>query len=68
MEKNDFYNKGVINVSGVEFKMSPYHVLFPIPQAAISSNSKGVINQNYGYDGYVKNVPALTSIDPKDDK
>jgi len=28
-------------------------VLFPIPQAAISSKSKGVINQNFGYDGYL---------------
>jgi hypothetical protein len=48
--------------------MSPYHVLFPIPQAAISSNSKGVINQNFGYDGYASNVQPLTAIDPKDDK
>lgn len=67
MEKNDFYNKGVKNVSGVEFKMSPYHVLWPVPQVAISSNSKGVINQNYGYDGFEKNVPPLTEIDPLDD-
>ena len=68
MEKNDFYNKGVKNVSGVEFKMSPYHVLFPIPQAAISSNSRGVINQNFGYDGYTLNVPPLATIDAIDDK
>jgi hypothetical protein len=67
MEKNDFYNKGVINVSGVEFKMSPYHVLFPVPQTAISSNSQGVINQNFGYDGFAKNMPPLAKIDAKDD-
>lgn len=67
MEKNDFYNKGVVNISGVEYKMSPFHVLWCIPQTAISSNTKGAINQNYGYDGYENNVPPLTVIDPEDD-
>ena len=67
MEKNNFYNKGVVNVSSTEYKISPYHVLWPIPQQAISANSKGVINQNYGYDGYANNVPPLTVIDPEDD-
>lgn len=66
-DKNNFYNKGVINVSGVEFKMSPYHVLFPVPQEAISSNSLGVINQNFGYDGYENNKPPLTIIPQEDD-
>jgi hypothetical protein len=47
--------------------MSPFHVLWPIPQAAISSNTKGRLNQNYGYDGYALNVPALTSIPAEDD-
>lgn len=67
MEKNDFYNKGVVNISGNEYTMSPYHVLWCIPQDAISANTKGVINQNFGYDGYQNNVPPLTSIDPVDD-
>jgi len=67
MEKNDFYNKGVVNISGVEYKMSPYHVLWCIPQDAISSNTLGVINQNFGYDGYANNVPPLTQIEPEDD-
>jgi hypothetical protein len=67
MEKNDFYNKGVVNISGVEYKISPYHVLWCIPQAAISANTEGVINQNYGYDGYELRVPPLEVIDPEDD-
>lgn len=67
MEKNDFYNKGVVNISGVEYKMSPYHVLWCIPQDAISSNTKGVINQNFGYDGYESNQPPLETIAAEDD-
>lgn len=62
MEKTDFYNKGVITNHGDEYTMSPYHVLWPIPQAAINNNVQGVINQNEGYDGFEKNVAPLTSI------
>ena len=65
-EKSNIYNKGVVNISGVEYKMSPFHVLWPIPQAAISANTKGVINQNYGYDGYENNIPPLEAINPED--
>ncbi|MEO5997854.1 MAG: RagB/SusD family nutrient uptake outer membrane protein [Chitinophagaceae bacterium] len=64
---NDFYNKGVINISGVEYKISPYHILWPIPQQAISANVQGTINQNFGYDGYGRNKPPLTAIAPEDD-
>ncbi|MEJ7830045.1 MAG: RagB/SusD family nutrient uptake outer membrane protein [Segetibacter sp.] len=67
MKYNDFYNKGVVNISGVEYKISPYHILWPIPQQAISANVKGVINQNYGYDGYGTNKTPLTAIAPEDD-
>ncbi len=66
-EKNDFYNKGVVAINGVEFKMSPHHILWPIQQIAISANTKGVINQNYGYDGYENNVPPLESIPAAED-
>jgi len=57
-----FYNKGVKTPFGNEYKMSPYHVLWPIPQNSINSNTMGVINQNKGYPGYEKNVPPLTEI------
>ena len=43
-----FYNKGVKTISNVEFTMSPYHVLWPIPASTINSNTKGHINQNKG--------------------
>jgi hypothetical protein len=62
MEKSNFYNKNVITRHGDEYKISPYHVLWPIPQSAIDGNSKGIINQNKGYAGYERNIPPLTEI------
>jgi hypothetical protein len=67
MENNGFYNTGVRANNGQEYTMSPYHVLWPVPQAAISSNTQGQLNQNFGYDGYSNNVPPLTSIPAEDD-
>ena len=68
MSSTDFYNKGVKANNGQEYTMSPYHVLWPVPQAAITSNTKGKLNQNFGYDGFQNNVPALTTIPAEDDK
>ncbi|WP_336516351.1 RagB/SusD family nutrient uptake outer membrane protein [Pollutibacter soli] len=67
IEKNNFYRLGIVANNGQQYTISPYHVLFPVPQASISANTQGVINQNFGYDGYGRNVPPLTSIDPEDD-
>ncbi|QNL51035.1 RagB/SusD family nutrient uptake outer membrane protein [Olivibacter sp. SDN3] len=63
MEKTDFYNKGVRTNYGNEFRMSPYHVLWPVPASTINGNTQGVINQNKGYAGYERNVPPLESIE-----
>lgn len=60
--KNGFYNKGVRTVFGIEYTISPYHVLWPIPQNAINANTMGRINQNKGYSGYELNEPPLTEI------
>ncbi len=62
MEKNDFYNKGVKTRHADEYTMSPYHVLWPIPQSAIDGNTQARINQNKGYAGYEKNVLPLAEI------
>jgi hypothetical protein len=62
MEKSDFYNKGVKTRHADEYTMSPYHVLWPIPQSAIDGNTQARINQNKGYSGAEKNVPPLTEI------
>ena len=63
MESTDFYNKGVKTISNVEFTMSPYHVLWPIPASTINSNTKGHINQNKGYAGSENNIPPLETIE-----
>ncbi|MEM9142468.1 MAG: RagB/SusD family nutrient uptake outer membrane protein, partial [Bacteroidota bacterium] len=63
MEVTDFYNvPGLRTVFGVQFTMSPYHVLWPVPAGAINANTQGRINQNEGYPGFENNIPPLTSI------
>jgi len=62
LEKNIFYRRNFITIHQDMFKISPYHVLWPIPQAAIDGNSDGRINQNIGYTGAEKNVPPLEKI------
>jgi len=61
MEKNDFYkNPAVITNSGNHFTISPYHVLWPIPQNNIDLNIGAHLNQNLGYAGSANNIPATT--------
>ncbi|WP_121809590.1 RagB/SusD family nutrient uptake outer membrane protein [Mucilaginibacter kameinonensis] len=65
MEKNDFYkNPNVVTNSGNHFTISPYHVLWPIPQSEIDLNVNGHINQSKGYAGAETNIPALDKIVP----
>lgn len=59
MMHTDFYNKGVKTNHGDEYTLSPYHVLWPVPQYAIDANTQAHINQNIGYTGAGKNIPAL---------
>lgn len=66
-ERNDFYNKHVVALNGVEFTMSAKHVLWPIATTALKANTGGVINQNFGYEGYENNVPPLTAIPASED-
>jgi hypothetical protein len=62
MEKNDFYKNQVPTIQGVNYKIAPYHVLWPVPASAQRFNTEGRINQNKGYSGYEQNVPALDKI------
>ena len=62
LEKNIFYKKNFVTIHQDVFRISPYHVLWPIPQSAILGNSDGRINQNIGYTGAELNVPALDKI------
>ncbi len=62
LEKNDFYRKNILTVHSDMYKMSPYHVLWPVPQDAINANTNGRINQNLGYTGSELNVAPLDKI------
>lgn len=62
MRYNNTYEKK-IQLLGNTASMSPFHVLWPIPSLVITANTKGVINQNIGYDGANKNIAPLTKID-----
>jgi starch-binding outer membrane protein, SusD/RagB family len=67
IEKNTFYNTEFIAVfQAWEFKISPYHVFWPIPQSTIDANAAGRINQNKGYFGAERNIPPKTEISEND--
>jgi hypothetical protein len=56
MEKNNFFASQYFYSTNA-FIMKPYHVLWPVPLTAITSNTQGRINQNIGYFGAEDNVP-----------
>lgn len=58
MAHNNFYNKGVKIPNG-EYRMSVHHLLWPVPENAIKTNTGGIINQNIGYPGAENNVEPL---------
>lgn len=60
---NNFYNKGIKTRSGLEYKMEPHHMFWPIPQTSIDANREGRINQNKGYAGYEHNVPPFDNLE-----
>ena len=62
LEKNIFYKNNFVTIHQDVFRISQYHVLWPIPQSAILGNTDGRINQNKGYSGAELNVPALDKI------
>lgn len=58
MTHNNFFREK-INHNGINtYTIKPYHILWPVPENAIVSNSRGRINQNIGYPGAEKNIPA----------
>lgn len=48
MEKNNFFAEQYFYSTNA-FVMKPYHVLWPVPLTAITSNTQGRIDQNVGY-------------------
>jgi len=51
-----------IEMLGNVANIGPFHVLWPIPSTVITANTKGIINQNKGYDGAARNIPPLEEI------
>jgi hypothetical protein len=62
LEKNVFYRTNFVTIHLDVFRISQFHVLWPVPQSAISANPDGRINQNKGYTGADLNVPPLDVI------
>lgn len=61
---NNFYNKGV-KTKYYTYTLSNHHVLWPIPENAITANTGGVINQNPGYIKIQPNIdPIKVSVEP----
>ncbi|MCB0688289.1 MAG: RagB/SusD family nutrient uptake outer membrane protein, partial [Saprospiraceae bacterium] len=50
-------------VIGQSPHIEPHHVLWPIDDRLINSNTQGTINQNIGYAGAQNNKPPLETID-----
>ena len=61
MDKNIFYQTNYVYGNN-PYKISPFHVLWPVPADVIDSNQGGRINQNIGYIGFENNVPPLLTI------
>lgn len=65
MAKNNFYRTH-LKWGENECRISPHHVLWPVPAEVINTNTLGIINQNIGYPGAEKNQPPLTEITDND--
>jgi len=67
MKDNLFYTETVV-VKNNTSSIAPFHVLWPIPDAVITANTMGVINQNIGYVGAENNVVPKETISDSDDE
>ena len=61
MSRNKHYQLG--QIAAYIFKIQPYNALWPIDINVITANTKGVINQNEGYEGSQNNIPPLETIE-----
>lgn len=48
------YNRGgvISNTRTLNYKINKCNLYWPIPNSAITANNKGVLSQNFGYNGY----------------
>lgn len=65
MAKNVFYSAH-LKWGENECRISPFHVLWPVPADVINTNTLGIVNQNEGYPGTENNQPPLTEISGND--
>ena len=49
-----------INVNIIGVVSIKHNIFWPVPNSAITANKKGVLRQNYGYDGYDASVAMWT--------
>jgi hypothetical protein len=59
---NCFYRENILHETNI-YKMSPFHVYWPINADEISGNALGIINQNLGYPGDDKRVEPIHTIE-----
>ncbi|WP_106827913.1 RagB/SusD family nutrient uptake outer membrane protein [Parabacteroides pacaensis] len=59
---NNYYNKGIFTLHHDEYKIAKHNIFWPVTQSNIDPNLYGRINQNYGYAGYEKNEPPISSL------
>lgn len=54
-----YYNKGVVSTGGKEmnYRIDKHNLLWAVPHSAIVGNKKGILKQNFGYEGYDENAP-----------
>lgn len=55
---NNFFRDQTEIAYGI-YRISVHHVLWPVPNTAITTNTGGVINQNIGYSGAENNITPL---------
>jgi hypothetical protein len=61
MTVDNFYRDDIL-YSNYHYRLSPYHILWPIPESAILAASQGHVNQNPGYQGAENNIDPLNTV------
>ena len=61
MTVDNFYREDVL-YGNFHYRLSPFHIHWPVPENTILANTQGRINQNIGYQGAEENVAPLTEV------
>jgi len=63
MRYNNFFRDETFHDFALTARISPHQLRWPIPDATITANTQGTINQNPGYSGAQRNQPPLEMVD-----